>query len=50
MYQVLPPDAQGDGDISMPPANGNPKLALGVKKTFGEWKMGSYFSFFPGMF
>lgn len=34
----------------MPPANGNPKLALGVKKTFGEWKMGSYFSFFQECF
>lgn len=38
------------GDISMPPANGNPKLALRVKKPFGEWKMGLYFSFYPGMF
>lgn len=38
------------GDISMPPANGNPKLALRVKRTFGEWKTGLCFSFFPGMF
>lgn len=34
--------------LALPPANRNPKLALGVKKreTFGEWKMGLHSPFF----
>lgn len=34
------------GDISMPPANGNPKLALRVKKTFWGMENGLVFFLF----
>lgn len=34
------------GDIRTSPANGNPKLALRGRKTFGEWKKGLCSSIF----
>lgn len=50
MYQVLPPDALELGDISVPPANGNPELAPGVKRHLGNGKMGSCCFFFQECF
>lgn len=44
-FHQMPRDVE---TLALPPANRNPKLALGVKKreTFGEWKMGLHSPFF----